>query len=223
MVVGVVPAAGHAARLQPLDGSKEVIEIRGRPVLTYLVERMWAAPADEIRVVTRPEKEDVAEAARRLGAKVVHQRRARHVSASLLAGMEGLAGDDVVLFGFPDTLWEPADGFARLLRVVLAGEDLALGLFGGAELERSDVAVLDGQGRVTAIDVKPSKPRSTWVWGCGAGRASLLSGAGREPEPGVFFDRLARERTIAALRLSDMFIDIGTPDTLAALRTDGRA
>ena len=42
-------------------------------------------------------------------------------------------------------------------------------------------------------------------------------------EPGVYFDRLARKATIAAVELSDMFIDIGTPEVLAALRSKGRA
>jgi len=39
-IVGVIPAAGHAIRLQPLSGSKELLEIGGRPVMDYLVERM---------------------------------------------------------------------------------------------------------------------------------------------------------------------------------------
>jgi glucose-1-phosphate thymidylyltransferase len=219
VVVGVVPAAGRAARLQPLDRSKEILEIGGRPVLEFLVERMRAATADEIRVVTRPEKQDVAELAERLGATVVHA-RPEHVSASLLAGLEGLDGADVVLFGFPDTVWEPLDGFARLRMLVEAGEDIALGLFEGAELERCDVAVLDESGRVAAIDVKPATPRSDWIWGCGAARASLLSGTGHDAEPGVYFDRLARQTTIAGIKLSDMFIDIGTPSALAALRAE---
>ena len=45
-LVGVLPAAGHAERLQPLDGSKELLEIRGRPVLDYAVERLRAADPD---------------------------------------------------------------------------------------------------------------------------------------------------------------------------------
>ena len=51
-----MPAAGHATRLQPLEGSKELLEIGGRPVFDYLVERLRAGGAEEIRVVTRPEK-----------------------------------------------------------------------------------------------------------------------------------------------------------------------
>jgi CTP:molybdopterin cytidylyltransferase MocA len=48
-VVGVLPAAGRAARLQPLAGSKELLELGGRPVLEYAVERLRAGGADETR------------------------------------------------------------------------------------------------------------------------------------------------------------------------------
>src|SRR5215211_2788599 len=89
-VVGVVPAAGHAVRLQPLPCSKEVLPVGGRPVLDYLVERMRVAPCDEVRVVTRPEKRDVAERARALGAHVV-EGHPQSVADSLLLGMDGLA------------------------------------------------------------------------------------------------------------------------------------
>ena len=41
-IIGVVPAAGYARRLQPLDRSKEVLEVKGRPVLDYLLDRMRA-------------------------------------------------------------------------------------------------------------------------------------------------------------------------------------
>ena len=37
-IVGVIPAAGHATRLQPLSGSKEVLAVDGKPVIDYLVQ-----------------------------------------------------------------------------------------------------------------------------------------------------------------------------------------
>ena len=58
-IVGILPAAGYAVRLQPLECSKEMLEIGGRPVIDYLVERMRAGGCEELRVVTRPEKQDV--------------------------------------------------------------------------------------------------------------------------------------------------------------------
>ena len=57
--------------------------------------------------------------------------------------------------------------------------------------------------------------------GWAGGRLTLRGGP--DAEPGVYFDRLARKATIAAVELSDTFIDIGTPEALAALRSKGRA
>jgi hypothetical protein len=100
--------------LQPLSSSKEVLTIDGRPIMDYLIERMRVAPCDELRVVTRPEKTDVAERALALGAEVI-QAYPSSVAASLLAGLSGLRADDIVLFGFPDSLWDPVDGFVQLV------------------------------------------------------------------------------------------------------------
>jgi len=67
--------------------------------------------------------------------------------------------------------------------------------------------------RVAAVDVKPEQPRSDLVWGCAAVRAATLRLLG--PEPGLWFDRLARQGRVAAVRLEDPFVDIGTPEALA--------
>ncbi|MDQ3085467.1 MAG: hypothetical protein M3Q67_01535 [Actinomycetota bacterium] len=44
-IVGVIPAAGHALRLQPLVGSKEMLESGGSPIMDSLVECMRARVA----------------------------------------------------------------------------------------------------------------------------------------------------------------------------------
>lgn len=195
-----------------------MLRIRGRPVIDYLLDRMEAVPCGEIRVVTRPEKRDVAEHARRRGAVVV-EARTGSVGESLAAGAEGLGDDRVVVFGFPDTLWEPLDGLARLV-VRLGDEDAALGIFRGAEPARSDVVELDGD-RVVAIEVKPERPRSELVWGCAALRAGTVRALG--PEPGLALDRLARQGRVAAVRLEDPFLDIGTREALARYGLSGEA
>jgi len=96
----VLPAAGHAARLQPLAGSKELLELAGRPVLDYAVERMRAGGAAEIRVVTRPDKGDVRTHAHELGLTVVDA-EPETLAESIATGAEGLAPDDVVLIDLP--------------------------------------------------------------------------------------------------------------------------
>jgi dTDP-glucose pyrophosphorylase len=218
VIVGVVPAAGLATRLQPLASSKEVLLIRGRPVIDYLLERMWAGGAEEIRVVTRPEKEDVARHAERGGALVVLAEPAS-VCESLLAALTGVAEGDVVLLGFPDTIWEPVDGFGPLVRALGSGYDVALGLFTGPEPERSDVVTIDEDGTVLGVEIKPAKPESSLIWGCAADRADALLGLERHGEPGEYFDELARRGAVTGIHLSDTFGDIGTPEALERLTT----
>jgi NDP-sugar pyrophosphorylase family protein len=214
-IVGVVPAAGFARRLQPIPCSKEVYPVRGRPVMDYLLERMSVAGCSEIRVVTRPEKKDVVENALRRGATVIKAYPAT-VSESLVAGIAGLSDEDVVLFGFPDTIWAPEDGFLTLLREVDRGYDLVLGLFRARGLERSDVVTLHDESRVVrAIQVKPARPASPWIWGCAAARVRILRGMADFSEPGVYFGILSKRQPILGIELSDSWIDIGTPSALA--------
>jgi glucose-1-phosphate thymidylyltransferase len=219
-IVGIIPAAGYATRLQPLSGSKEVMEVRGKPVMDHQVERMLAGGCTRLRVVTRAEKDDVIAHAHELGAEVVLS-SPETVSESFHAGMAGLADDDIVLVDFPDTIWEPVDGFARLVDAVEEGCEAALGLFRieASELPRSDVVVRDRTGRIERIDVKPAEPASEWIWGCAAGRASVWAGLDTTAWPGEYLDSLCREgRDVRGLELSESWIDVGTPATLARVR-----
>ena len=163
-LIGVIPAAGYATRLQgspyaEVGVSKEMLEVRGRPVIAHLVARMRDAGCDDIRVVTRPDKADVITFANDTGLSVVTG-RPEHVVASVSLALIRPAGtvDDVVLLGFPDTVWQPDDGFVQLVRELEAGDaDVVLGLFGSDEAARGDVVTLAGDqsvGRVTAIEVE---------------------------------------------------------------------
>lgn len=215
--VGVVPAAGRAERLQPLAGSKELLEVRGRPVIVHVVERMRAAGADEIRIVTRPDKPDVIAHAAGLGATVLLGEPPTSAESVLLA-LQGLSADDVAMIGFPDTLWTGTPGFGNVTALLAEGADVALGLFRGrdeAQLRRSDVVVLAGT-TVHAVQVKPERPGSDLLWGCAAARAGALGGlAGRE-HPGELFAELAGEGRVAGVVLEGEFLDVGTPADLEA-------
>lgn len=219
-IVGLVPAAGYATRLAgSIVGSKEVQLVRGRPVMQYLVDRMWVGGASSIRVATRPDKADVIELAAALGADIVTGRPAT-VSASLLLAARGLSDDDVGLFGFPDTIWTPADGYVPLVRLVVeVAAPLALGLFESPHPERSDVAILDDDGRLLAVEIKPARPSSSLVWAAGAVRIATLRAILRGVEPGVAFDAMARVAPIAAARLGRV-LDVGTPSALLGAMDD---
>jgi dTDP-glucose pyrophosphorylase len=220
-VVGVVPAAGYATRLQPLEGSKEVLLVAGRPVMDYLLERMGQTPLAELRVVTRPEKRDVIEHARRRGATVI-EGYPSSVARSLFLGMRGLDAETIVLFGFPDTLWKRTDTFRVLVERVGAGAEIVLGLFHALEPARSDVVELDDAGLVTRVLVKPERPPSDLIWGCLAARAGALAELDRHDEPGDLLDELARAGRVEGVRTGEVFADVGTHDALRALSQPDR-
>jgi NDP-sugar pyrophosphorylase family protein len=213
-IVGVVPAAGYATRLQPLDCSKEVLEVGGKPMMDHLVDRMRDGGATEVRVVTRPEKHDVIDHAGRLDASVVRAHPAT-INESFAAGMTGLAPDDIVLLGFPDSIWEPRDGYRVLVKAVDGGEEIALGLFDAPGVAGSDYLVFDDSGRITDIDIKPARPRSTYIWGCAAARVRALEGLERVEWPSDFMNaRRAAGQELFGVPLSDSYVDIGTKESL---------
>lgn len=214
MIVGVVPAAGHAERLRGLiDGSKELVRVQGRPLIDHLLEHLELA--DEIRVVVRPAKRDLNEHLH--GWATVVEGEPRTVSESIALGLDGLAEDDVALVGFPDTLFGPADAFAQLVEALRGAREVVLGAFTFAEPSRSDVLELDGE-TVTRVDVRPQGPTSNVVWGCLAARRRALDGIDRYPEPGLLLDELARAGRVGAVRFAAELVDLGTPETLVAAR-----
>jgi glucose-1-phosphate thymidylyltransferase len=215
--VGVLPAAGYALRLQPLDRSKEMLEVGRRPVIDYLVERMRAGGCDELRIVTRPEKEDVVSYAERVGASLVLD-HPETINDSFAAGLRDLDPDTVVLLGFPDSLWEPVDGYRRLIEALEGGWEVALGLFEAPGVAGSDYLTLDGSGRITAFHIKPAHPPSSWIWGCAAARARVLDGIEQEEWPSLFMESLMRRGVaLTGIPLSDSFVDIGTKESLRRL------
>jgi NDP-sugar pyrophosphorylase family protein len=131
--------------------------------------------------------------------------------------MDDLADDDIVLLGFPDTIWTPEDGYESLVRALDDGGDVALGLFHirAVDLPRSDVVVVADDGKVLRIDVKPDEPSSEWIWGCAAAGVTAMSGLDDTEWPGGYFDLLCREgRDVRGIPLSDVWLDIGTRESL---------
>jgi NDP-sugar pyrophosphorylase family protein len=214
-VVGVIPAAGYATRLQPLSSSKEVIEVGGRPVIDYVIDRMRLARCDELRVVTRPEKTDVIAHVRRRGARLVlgHPRTS---SESFALGLDALAPNDIVLLGWPDILWAGEDTYVRLVAAVEDGHEVVLGLFETADdLSRWDTVTVESDGRVIGVHPKASEPPSTVVWAPAAARRRALEGLESAEWPGSHFDALCRKGVpIHGIRFPGRCTDIGTREDL---------
>lgn len=218
-IVGLIPAAGYATRLAgSVSGSKEVQDVRGRPVMAYLIDRLRLGGASRLVVSVRPDKEDVIALASGSGAEVVTGHPGS-LGASLLLAARDLRPDDIALFGFPDTVWSPAGGFRPLVALVRGGEPLALGIFESPHPERSDVCTIDADGRLRRLDSRPEVPTSSLIWAAGAARAGVLRALLAEAEPGEAFGRLAASGGIATARLGRV-VDIGLPDALRAAAGD---
>jgi glucose-1-phosphate thymidylyltransferase len=214
-VVGVIPAAGYATRLQPLSSSKEVIEVGGRPVIDYVIDRMRLARCDDLRVVTRPEKTDVIAHVQRRGARIVLG-YPRTSSESFVLGIGRLAASDVVLLGWPDILWAGDDTYVTLVQAVEAGHEVVLGLFETADdLSRWDTVTVESDGRVIGVHPKASEPPSTVVWAPAAARRRALDGLERAEWPGSHFDGLCSQGVlIQGIRFPGTCTDIGTREDL---------
>src|SRR5918911_4113639 len=161
-MLGIVPAAGAASRLQPLAFSKEMLPVgsardehgveRPKAVSEFLVERMILAGADRVCFVISPEKTDIIPyyarhpAARRFC--YVVQEQPTGLCDALFRALPLLRPDEEVLIGLPDTVWFPVEGLA-----LLPPGELAFLLFPVEHPERFDAVVAE-DGRVREIQVK---------------------------------------------------------------------
>jgi glucose-1-phosphate thymidylyltransferase len=240
-VLGIVPAAGAATRLQPLAFSKEMLPVgsmrdehgveRPKAVSEFLVERMIHAGADRVCFVLSPEKTDIIPyyarhwAARRFC--YVVQERPSGLCDALFRALAVLRDDEDVLIGLPDTVWFPVDGFCSLPE----GE-LSFLLFPVDDARRFDAVLTDGED-VREIRVKADEPGTDWVWGAfrmPARTFRTLHALWSEPNRGDEYvgtlvnAYLARGGRARGMRAGQRYYDVGTVDgyraAIDALRQD---
>ena len=170
---GIIPAAGHGSRIQPLAFSKELLPVgsrydgeveRPRAVSEYLVERMLLAGATKLCFVISPGKTDIMEY---YGGKIdsadvcyVVQPKPQGLCDALFRALPFTAADESLLFGLPDTVWFPEAGFR-----CLPADMLSFLLFPVERPEFFDAVLTDSAGRVQEIQVKHKQPATAWVWG----------------------------------------------------------
>ena len=173
MMWGIVPAAGHGSRMQPLAFSKELLPVgsrqdgereRPRAVSEYLVERLVLGGADKLCFVISPGKSDILEyyAGGVFSASVFYavQPHAAGLCDAIFRALPLIPPDEMVLIGLPDTIWFPEDALAAL-----PDDGLSFLLFPVDRPELFDAVVLDEQGRVLEIQVKRADAASKWIWG----------------------------------------------------------
>src|SRR5690349_11030207 len=124
---GIVPAAGHGSRMQPLAFSKELLPVgsrrdgeweRPRAVSEYLVERLILGGADKLCFVIAPGKSDIMEyyGGRVFSADVFYavQPHAAGLCDAIFRALPLVGAGEHVLVGLPDTIWFPEDALSLL-------------------------------------------------------------------------------------------------------------
>ncbi len=243
-LVGVIPAAGQGKRTAFLPCSKEIFAIgfmdvvvegqvqrQPKAVGLYLLERMVIAGADRILIVSNRDKTDILRyfgGGSNWGVQIAYlvQENAWGMPYALDLAYPWLR-DETVLFGMPDTIFEPFDAFQQLLaehqREVA---DLTLGLFPTDKPERFGMVSFDGSRMLYTVD-KPAQTDLTHMWGIACWETSFArfmheyleqqAPPAREIVLGdVFQAALETSLVIRVLPFANgEYIDIGTPEGLA--------
>ena len=190
---GIVPAAGHGSRMQPLAFSKELLPVgsrtdgdceRPRAVSEYLLERLVVGGATRICFVISPGKSDILEydggGVFSADAFYAVQPRPAGLCDAVFRAAPLIADDDWVLVGLPDTIWSPADALTTL-----GDAPLSFLLFPVDQPQHFDAVVTTPGGVVEEIQVKSPIPGPT---GCGAhsscpaARSTNCTGCGVNPD-----------------------------------------
>ena len=181
-VVGLVPAAGVAKRLQPFPCSKEVYPVgftrdpatgmpRPKVAAYYLLEKFRAAGITKAFLVIKEGKWDIPNYFREGG--LVGLSLAYMVIAGSLGPPDTIdraypfLEQNRVAFGFPDILFGPDDAYRQLIAAQeRTGADVVLGLHRVYDHRVWDMVECDSDGLVRNIVMKPVTTTLTHGWCC---------------------------------------------------------
>jgi dTDP-glucose pyrophosphorylase len=224
---GIIPAAGAGSRIQPLAFSKELLPVgsrldngmeRPRAISEYLIDRMICGGANKICFVISPGKSDIMEyyggSLESATFSYVVQPKPAGLCDALFRALPVIADTEDVLFGLPDTIWFPENGFTALP----AGA-LSFLCFPVEQPQFFDAVVFDDAHNVIEIQVKQPKPASHWVWGAFKMPAKIFSDLHelwrerncRDEYMGTLVNEwIARGGVARAVCAGSAYVDVGT-------------
>ncbi|MBF2064427.1 MAG: dTDP-glucose pyrophosphorylase [Calothrix sp. C42_A2020_038] len=189
-VIGLLPAGGQATRISPLPLSKELYPVgfqtnptanqtnyqnqqqqhlRPKVVSHYLLEKMHLAGIETAYFILRPGKWDIPAY---FGDGAMVSMNLGYLVMGLPYGVPftldqayPFVQDAIVALGFPDILFEPADGFISILaRQATTGADVVLGLFPTDQPQKAGMVDFDNRGRVNLVIEKPLQSNLRYMW-----------------------------------------------------------
>lgn len=178
-IVGLIPAAGLATRLQPLPFSKELYPIgferagesiiQPKVVSGYLVEQMAGGGAEQLYFILRSGKWDIPTYfgdGRKYNLSIAYLLMGLPYGAPFSVDQAyAFVNDKLVLFGFPDILISESGAFAKLVtRQIETQADVVLGVFEVDYPAKWDVVELQPHGSIKNIYPKPHTANSHFAW-----------------------------------------------------------
>jgi glucose-1-phosphate thymidylyltransferase len=179
-LVGVVPSAGMASRIGPLPCSKELLPVgfhredkkyrsQVKVVSHYLIEKMGRVNVSKVYIILRKGKWDIPayfSDGKNLGIPLAYLMMDLPFGVPYtLDQAYPFVKNSVIVFGFPDILFEPEDAFEQLLsRQTKSGSDIVLGIFTADQPHKMDMVDINSHGSVQRIDIKPTSTHLQYTW-----------------------------------------------------------
>ena len=232
----VILAAGYATRLYPLtlDRPKALLPVGGKPMLDRLMEQLERVEGlDEVHVVTNSKFADAFRewAAGRSGlplrilddGTVDDESRLGAIGDLDLTIREAELDEDLLVLA-GDNLF--SESIAPFPVFALAKGGPALGVYDVGDLDtirRYSVIELDGDDRVTRLEEKPERPRSTlagialYFYPRSALRfvREYLEDGNNPDQPGRLVQWLYPRTPVFGWRVPGRWFDVGSKETLA--------
>ena len=222
----VVLAGGEGTRLRPLteDKPKGMVEVAGKPILTYCLEQLADLGADEFIIVVGYLKEEIishyGDEFQEIPVTYAHQREQLGLAHALLTVEEYIEDDFMLMLG--DNIFQANLGdVVRRQQEERADAAFLVEEVPYEEASRYGVCVTNNFGEITDVVEKPEEPPSNLVMTGFYTFSPAIFPACRLVQPsnrGEFeiseaVDLLIRSgRTIDAIPLDGWRMDIGYPE-----------
>jgi len=244
--IGLVPAGGRARRIGRLPCSKEIYPVafahdangvyRPRTACEHLLEAIGLGGATKSYVVVADGKWDIPAYlgdGSVIGVELAYLTiRASPSTPTTVDRAYDFVRNALVLFGFPDILFEPRDAFAHMVaRQTESDAAVVLGLFPADRPEKVDMVDVDATGRVREVVIKPrsTRLRLAWIVAVWAPRFTRFlhehvssRSSSAEPYNEEYVGDVIRAAIASGLVVESVtfsggrFHDIGTPEDLEA-------
>lgn len=143
--------------------------MRPKVVCHYLLEKMRLAGVSKAYIILRKRKWDIPAY---LGDGSMLDMHLGYLILNLPFGVPytldqayPFVQDAMVIFGFPDIIFQPDDAFVKLLTKQEASKaDLVLGLFPAHQSHKMDMVEIGADGHILKIEIKPVRTHLSYTW-----------------------------------------------------------